>query len=61
MPDENVGNSDGTENQAQQTLHTKGNEKQRNQDPTDEASKPSAASGNEALSKYKSKLDAYRV
>jgi hypothetical protein len=60
-PDENVGNSDGTENQSQQTSHTKGNEKQRKQHQTDEASNPNAASGNEALRKYKSKLDVYRV
>lgn len=53
MPDGNVGNCDVTENESQQNLHTKENEKQRKQHQNNEASKQDAASGNKALGRYK--------
>jgi hypothetical protein len=61
MPDGNVGNCDITENKSQQNSHTKENKKQRKEHQNNEASKQDAPSENKALSKYKSKLNVYRV
>jgi hypothetical protein len=61
MADEKVGSSDMTGNKSEQNVYTKGNEKQRKQYQTNEASEPNAASGTVAPSKYKSELDVCRI
>lgn len=61
MPDGNAGKCDVTENKLPQNLHTKENEKQKKQHHNNEASKQDTPSENEALSKYKSKLNVYRA